>query len=81
MKYRVIERNARGWNVMEFDLSEPCLISALEGLGYHFAEYNKNKMQRPELQGVPAFNGLAGPMWDGDAIRYENWPAYETLSY
>ena len=26
---------------------------------------------RPQLLGQPRIAGLAGPMWDGDAIRYE----------
>ena len=27
---------------------------------------------RPELVGHPVLEGFCGPMWDGDAIRYES---------
>jgi len=36
---------------------------------------------REELIGKPKFNGLAGPMYDGEnSVRYETWETYETLS-
>lgn len=48
------------------------LVAAMEVRGYAFLKLNRNPNQRAELQGVPKFEGLNGPMWDGDAIRYED---------
>lgn len=48
------------------------LVLAMEVRGYKFRGYNSNPRQRAELQGAPKFVGLNGPMWDGDAIRYED---------
>lgn len=41
---------------------------------------NDNHHQRAELQGHPVFGSLCGPMWDGDAIRYEDQRSNDTLS-
>jgi hypothetical protein len=35
---------------------------------------------RDELIGQPKFAGFAGPMWDGDAIRYEDRQSNDALS-
>jgi hypothetical protein len=35
---------------------------------------------RAELQGAPVFEGLCGPMWDGDAIRYEDRASNDAIS-
>lgn len=35
---------------------------------------------RAELQGAPVFAGLCGPMWDGDALRYEDRASNDALS-
>lgn len=56
------------------------LVAAMEIRGYAFVGLNSNPRQRVELQGQPKFRGLAGPMWDGDAIRYEDAPANDALS-
>ena len=56
------------------------LIAAMEVRGYGFAGLNSNPRQRAELQGQPKFYGLCGPMWDGDAIRYEDAAANAALS-
>jgi hypothetical protein len=42
--------------------------------------YNANRNHRPELIGQPVFDGFLGPMWDGDAIRYEDPETYRRLS-
>ena len=55
-------------------------IVAFEARGYQHTGFNQNAHNRAELQGQPTFDGLAGPMWDGDAIRYEDWAAYRALS-
>jgi hypothetical protein len=48
--------------------------------------FNRNRRQRPELQGQPLIHGLMGPMCDGvDAnglpvVRYEDVPSFNQLS-
>lgn len=56
------------------------VIAAMEIRGYPFARLNANPRQRAELQGAPVFANLAGPMWDGDALRYEDSAANDALS-
>jgi len=41
---------------------------------------NTNPSQRAELQGQPRLAGFCGPMWDGDAIRYEDRATNDELS-
>ena len=47
-------------------------IEAMERNGYALKNYNNNTRQREELLGMPVFQGLAGPMYDGGNIRYES---------
>jgi hypothetical protein len=35
---------------------------------------------RKELDNQPKLPGYAGPMWDGDCIRYETWKINDILS-
>lgn len=35
---------------------------------------------RAELDNMPILVGYAGPMWDGDKIRYEDWETYDVMS-
>jgi hypothetical protein len=56
------------------------LVAAMEVRGYAFLKLNSNPRQRDELQGQPKFKGLNGPMWDGDAIRYEDPATTRTVS-
>lgn len=35
---------------------------------------------RSELRGQPKLSGFAGPMWDGDRLRFESWAACDQLS-
>src|ERR1051325_1198092 len=46
-------------------------IASIEAMGFEFIGENRNQVHRAELQGAPKFKGLCGPMWDGNAIRYE----------
>lgn len=56
------------------------LIAAMEVRGFAFIRENRNPRQRAELQGAPVFKGVLGPMWDGDALRYEDSETYRILS-
>ncbi len=59
---------------------EADLIAEMAKLGYAFEKFNRNPNNRAELQGMPKFEGLYGPMWDGDAIRYEDPETYRICS-
>lgn len=48
--------------------------------GYFKTGVNAKKSSRVELHGMPIFAGLNGPMWDGDAVRYECAETYKALS-
>lgn len=37
-------------------------------------------VHRAELDNQPVLNGLCGPMWDGDKLRYETWEVYRSMS-
>lgn len=56
------------------------LIAAMQIRGYQFVKPFARAVCRAELQGAPVFANLAGPMWDGDAIRYEDAAANHHLS-
>lgn len=75
MKYRIVTTKH---GVME--LTEEQLFPALEVRGYHFTKFNESKFQREEIRNAPKFSGLLGPMWDGDAVRYEDAETYKALS-
>lgn len=52
------------------------------GKSKDFTEY-RNKgccVPRAELDNQPKLPGYLGPMWDGDALRYETCEVYEQLS-
>lgn len=56
------------------------VAAAIEVRGFAFAGVNVNPRQRDELQNQPKFVGLCGPMFDGDAIRYECHESNDRLS-
>lgn len=79
MKFRIVLSFPKiGMQVYEGEISN--LIERAEELGFTHNGYNDNNRQREELQNQPTFSGLYGPMWDGDAIRYEQPEAYTKLS-
>ena len=51
-----------------------------ESRGMELSGFNNDPKSRAELQGEPQFAGFMGPLWDGDAIRYEDAEARNTLS-
>lgn len=78
MKVCVVQLVAGQWDRQEFASTD--LIAAMEVRGYTFAGLTTSLRLRPELQAQPMFNELVGPMWDGDAIRYEDAAANDILS-
>lgn len=78
MKYRLIQEiNGRS---IATEFNDENLMAAMEIRGFKFDRISNFPPHREELQDQPKFKGLAGPMWDGDAIRYEDWKTYERLS-
>lgn len=75
MRYRVSTQYGR----QEFG-PEVDFLAAMEVRGYEFERVHRNPTTRKELQGQPVFAGLYGPMWDGDAVRYESHERYLDLS-
>jgi hypothetical protein len=53
---------------------------AFAARGFVKCGININPAQRAELQGAPRFTSLCGPMWDGNALRYEDSGANDRLS-
>jgi hypothetical protein len=78
MKYRLVQTIENQLVVSEFDSDN--VLPAMEIRGFELRELNNNQRHRTELQGQPIFNGVLGPMWDGDAVRYEDQQTYNTLS-
>lgn len=78
MKYRVVQNIEACFVTSHF--TDETLIPAMEVRGHSVVRLNANSHQRTELQGQPIFTGLLGPMWDGDAIRYEDQTTYDLLS-
>ena len=37
-------------------------------------------VRRAELDNQPILDGFAGPMWDSNCLRYEDWQTYELMS-
>jgi hypothetical protein len=80
MKIRLVQFLETGdWVKTEFADAEHA-ITGIEVRGYAFKRLNQDSRHRVELQCQPVFEGLVGPMWDGDAIRYEDARACRALS-
>lgn len=77
MKYRIVQ-NVDGCFVVS--TVDDAIFAAMEVRGGKFTGFNSNPRQRKELQDEPIFEGFVGPMWDGDAIRYEDAVTYEFMS-
>jgi hypothetical protein len=79
MKYRVIQM-VEG-RMMPWETTD--IFAAMEVRGVEYTgplPERRARVMRPELRDQPTFRGFAGPMWDGDAIRYEDSASYERLS-
>ena len=78
MKYRLIQ--CVEGQLVKHEFTDENVIPAMEIRGYTLTGLHSNPRTRAELQGAPKFTGVCGPMWDGDAIRYESTEAYAQLS-
>lgn len=48
--------------------------------GVEITGTNANTRHRIEIQGQPILKGFAGPMWDGDCVRYEDTETNDHMS-
>lgn len=78
MKLRLVQAIENELIVTEFPDADKA-VPAMEIRGFTFTGINRNDYHRAELQGAPKFAQLCGPMWDGDAIRYEDVAANDIL--
>lgn len=69
--YRIVSKQDNG----RFKTIETTDLSGYEITGTH-----SSPSTRAELQGQPIIRGFLGPMYDGNAIRYECKASYEALS-
>lgn len=77
MKLRFVTLNDKtGWGKAEFDSEDAAVCAGHVVLGRN----TPRPCQRIELHNAPRFQGFTGPMWDGDALRYESAKAYDALS-
>jgi hypothetical protein len=76
MKYRIVQNIEGAFLTTEVE----DIFAAAEVRGFSFVKLADRKSLRPELQGQPIFAELCGPMWDGDAVRYEDQRSYDILS-
>jgi hypothetical protein len=79
MKIRLVQLGVAGFVINEFADAEEA-VAAFAARGFTFIKNNRNDRHRAELQGAPVFAQLHGPMWHGDAIRYEDPEANDILS-
>ena len=77
-RYRLVQIVDNQMIATEF--SDESIIVAMDVRGYDLNGINTNPNHRDELINQPKFTGLCGPMFDGDAIRYETWEVYNMLS-
>lgn len=78
MLARVIIKTENGY--LSHEVLSVSLIAFMAARGFTFRGLTDNQRQREELRGHPKFSGINGPMWDGDAIRYECPESYQDLS-
>ena len=79
MKYRVVCKINGCFDVEEYP-NYKSLMSGMEIRGNECVGAHMSTRTRAELNGAPKFKGLLGPMWDGDAIRYEDQATYDIMS-
>lgn len=51
-----------------------------EARGYKMTGVERRASLRPELRWQPKLEGFCGPMWDGDAVRYESTAFYNAMT-
>src|SRR3546814_14684308 len=80
MKIRIYRQTEQDFDRIEIEgATFETIVSRAAVEGLQCSGYDSNPSQRPELQGAPKFKGVCGPMWDGDAIRYECSATYAEL--
>lgn len=77
MLFRIVELTENGWQQIETTDLSAWIIGRPD---VEVTGTNTNRRQRAELQDQPLLKGFVGPMWDGNAVRYENPEANDRLS-
>ena len=63
-----------------YDVEDLWQYSDGKSADYSDARKKGGLVPRAELDNQPTLPGYAGPMWDGDGLRYETWALYDQLS-
>lgn len=80
MNYRLIQM-LNGRMVVGAEGNIENVVPALQVRGFRqVGAVPAREYLRRELIGQPVFAGVIGPMWDGDAVRYEAPAANQALS-
>lgn len=79
--YRVITYSEKdGFSRKDFVTRAALVAYVVAEMGGELRGLSTPGRARPQLWNQPQFSNLCGPMWDGDAVRYESTGAYEVLS-
>jgi len=79
--YRIVGEDAGGkLGVTTFATRADLIAHVVDVMGGQLRGLSGGRQLRAELQNQPSFSNLCGPMWDGDAVRYETVKAYAELS-
>jgi hypothetical protein len=82
MRYQIVVLDQNGWGGFDLDIPNVAeCIQAMAAQGYRCRRLEDRDYLRSELIGQPVFEGLFGPMYNGEGcIRYENQAAYDAMS-
>lgn len=92
MKSQLIQVRINGQPFVGWDTDRENIVQDFEDIGFRlvgYANYPKEHTMWAEhngrsyrflLNGWPQFEYLAGPMWDGDHVRYETAEANDIFS-
>jgi hypothetical protein len=79
--YRIVARAEAGGLVRkDFATRAELIACVVSEMGGALRGLSPSGRTRPQLWNQPQFSNFFGPMWDGDAIRYESTEAYAILS-
>jgi hypothetical protein len=61
-------------------VNEQELVGAMASRGFKRKGVHSSDGLNARLHGQPVFDGVAGPFWSYDSLRYETWEANDRLS-
>lgn len=81
MNYQVVLLNEGQYENIAVEGNVEDFAIAMQERGFNFVGFENRNYLRNELLGQPRFEGLAGPMFNGEnCIRYENYDCYNEMS-